>query len=119
MPRPGERETHSALAAAPFYRASDDVPTNWIEKPAQFVDLNAPILGANLRFPIADPRAYEGSSTESDVTQALSLINGHVERNIVRNSNSSIYGIMGKAKTKAMRPVRMDSFRNWRISCRR
>jgi hypothetical protein len=39
----------------------------------------------------------EGSTTESDVTQILSLINGHVEDHIIGKSNAGIYKDMDKA----------------------
>lgn len=41
----------------------------------------------------------EGQTTESDVTQILSLINGHVESNIIGNGSAVIYQNMEKAAT--------------------
>ncbi len=44
-------------------------------------------------------QVIEGSTKESDVTQILSLINGHVEDYIVGSSNAVIYQDMEKAAT--------------------
>jgi hypothetical protein len=41
----------------------------------------------------------EGSTTESDVTQILSLINGHVEDHVVGKSSAEIYRNMDKAES--------------------
>ena len=42
-------------------RLPEDVPADWDERPAQYVDLNAPVYNATrdrLYFPIIDPRGY-------------------------------------------------------------
>ncbi len=54
----------------------DDVPRDWQSKPAQFIDLNSPMIKPDLRspqnlalaqltFPIVDPRAMKGSAKNS------------------------------------------------------
>jgi len=46
--------------------AVDDVPDTWDDRPSQFVDLNAPLVGEGfVHFPIADPRAYTGARRSS------------------------------------------------------
>ena len=41
----------------------------------------------------------EGASSDSDVTQVLSLINGHVEKNIIGDSKAVIYKSINAATT--------------------
>lgn len=53
------------------YNPAEDVPANWIDHPESFCDLNEPVVedseGAlRLHFPIADPRAFRGSWSQSD-----------------------------------------------------
>jgi hypothetical protein len=43
------------------------------------------------KFGQSSREVIEGSSNESDVTQVLSLINGHVEKNIVNDSRALVY----------------------------
>ncbi len=43
------------------------------------------------KFGQSSREVIEGGSSESDVTQVLSLINGHVEKNIVNDSRAVIY----------------------------
>lgn len=54
--------------------AADTPPTDWDKKPAQYVDLNEPVIRANAAdpkgpprvfFPIIDPRAYSQNSSRS------------------------------------------------------
>lgn len=51
-------------AAAPVETAAD-LPADWLEQPARFVDLNAPriLSDGDLRFPVVDPRAMTGEAT--------------------------------------------------------
>lgn len=51
------------------------------------------------KFGQSSREVIEGSSTENDVTQVLSLMNGHVEKNIVSASNAVIYKVMDKQTT--------------------
>ena len=41
----------------------------------------------------------ENSSTDSDVTQILSILNGHVERHLISNGNSKIFQTIKAAKS--------------------
>jgi hypothetical protein len=43
------------------------------------------------KFGQSSREVIEGGSSESDVTQVLSLINGHVEKNIVNDSRAVVY----------------------------
>jgi hypothetical protein len=51
------------------------------------------------KFGQSSREVIEGSSAESDVTQVLSLINGHVERNIVGDSRAVVYQAIDAAAT--------------------
>ena len=51
------------------------------------------------KFGQSSREIIEGSSSDSDVTQVLSLINGHVEKNIVGDSKAVIYKAINAATT--------------------
>lgn len=51
------------------------------------------------KFGQSSREVIEGGSSESDVTQVLSLINGHVERNIVGDSRAVVYKAIDAAAT--------------------
>jgi hypothetical protein len=51
------------------------------------------------KFGQSSREVIEGSSSDSDVTQVLSLINGHVEKNIVGDSRAVIYKAIDAATT--------------------
>ncbi len=43
----------------------------------------------------------DAASTDSDVTQVLSILNGHVERNLGANGGAEVYKILADAKSDA------------------
>jgi hypothetical protein len=51
------------------------------------------------KFGQSSREVIEGASTDSDVTQVLSLINGHVEKNIVGDSKAMVYKAIDSATT--------------------
>lgn len=51
------------------------------------------------KFGQSSREVIEGASSESDVTQVLSLINGHVEKNIVNDSRAVVYKAIDAAAT--------------------
>ncbi|MDB6132211.1 MAG: hypothetical protein JWM59_454 [Verrucomicrobiales bacterium] len=51
------------------------------------------------KFGQSSREVIEGGSTDSDVTQVLSLINGHVEKNIIGDSKALIYKAINDAAT--------------------
>jgi hypothetical protein len=51
------------------------------------------------KFGQSSREVIEGSSSDSDVTQVLSLINGHVEKNIVGDSRAVVYKAIDAAPT--------------------
>ena len=51
------------------------------------------------KFGQSSREVIEGGSSESDVTQVLSLINGHVEKNIVSESRAVVYKAINDAAT--------------------
>jgi hypothetical protein len=51
------------------------------------------------KFGQSSREVIEGASSESDVTQVLSLVNGHVEKNIISESRSVIYKAIDAATT--------------------
>ncbi len=51
------------------------------------------------KFGQSSREVIEGGSSESDVTQVLSLINGHVEKNIVNESRAVVYKAIDAAAT--------------------
>lgn len=51
------------------------------------------------KFGQSSREIIEGSSADSDVTQVLSLINGHVERNIIGDSKAVVYKAIDAATT--------------------
>ena len=53
------------------------------------------------QFGQSSREVIQGGSTESDVTQVLSILNGHVERDLVNNGSAAIYKHMDKAKSPA------------------
>ncbi len=53
------------------------------------------------QFGQSSREVIQGASTESDVTQVLSILNGHVEREVVNNSGAVVYDNLGKAKSEA------------------
>ena len=42
-----------------------DIPSNWNRLPEQYVDLNAPVMGKELHFPIVDPRSLTADLSTS------------------------------------------------------
>ncbi|MGI9242502.1 MAG: Verru_Chthon cassette protein A [Verrucomicrobiales bacterium] len=62
---------------------AEDVPGDWIERPAQYVDLNEPVYNSTqdrLYFPIVDPRGY--------ATSAKGIQKGNIEGFSYSSSNS-------------------------------
>lgn len=59
----------------------------------------APLSHFLRKFGQSDRITIDGANTESDVTQALSLLNGHVERQIVNNAGSLIRTYLRKCAT--------------------
>lgn len=53
------------------------------------------------QFGQSSREVIQGASTDSDVTQVLSILNGHVEREVVNNSGAVVYDNLGKAKSEA------------------
>ena len=51
------------------------------------------------QFGQSNREVIENSSTDSDVTQVLSILNGHVERHITANGNAKVFRVMKKGKT--------------------
>ena len=51
------------------------------------------------KFGQSSREVIEGASTDSDVTQVLSLINGHVEKTIISNSKAIVYKAIEAAST--------------------
>lgn len=51
------------------------------------------------KFGQSSREVIEGSSADSDVTQVLSLINGHVEKNIIGDSKAVVYKAIDAATT--------------------
>ena len=53
------------------------------------------------QFGQSNREVIENSSTDSDVTQILSILNGHVERHLISNGNSKIFQtISQQSRTK-------------------
>jgi len=53
----------------PAAALTDEVPSNWSSRPAEFTDLNAPASsGGSLVFPILDPRAADGTNAVEGFT---------------------------------------------------
>ncbi|MEC7639151.1 MAG: DUF1549 domain-containing protein [Verrucomicrobiota bacterium] len=51
------------------------------------------------QFGQSNREVIENSSTDSDVTQILSILNGHVERHLISNGNSKIFQTIKSAKS--------------------
>ncbi len=51
------------------------------------------------KFGQSSREVIEGASTDSDVTQVLSLINGHVEKKIISDSNAVVYKAIDDASS--------------------
>ncbi|MFL2483097.1 MAG: DUF1549 domain-containing protein [Verrucomicrobiales bacterium] len=51
------------------------------------------------QFGQSNREVIENSSTDSDVTQILSILNGHVERHLISNGNSKIFQTIKAAKS--------------------
>jgi len=51
------------------------------------------------QFGQSNREVIENSSTDSDVTQVLSILNGHVERHITANGSAKVFRVMKKGKT--------------------
>ena len=51
------------------------------------------------QFGQSNREVIENSSTDSDVTQVLSILNGHVERHIAANGNAKVFRVIKKGKT--------------------
>ena len=83
------------------------MPGDWIERPAQYVDLNEPVYNSTqdrLYFPIIDPRGYS--------TAAKGIQKGNIEGFSYSSSNSlsrQIEGVVepgqGKEKQRLPMPV--------------
>ena len=59
----------------------------------------APVSHFLRKFGQSDRITIDGATTDTDVTQALTLLNGHVERQIVNNSSSIIRTYLRKCGT--------------------
>ena len=53
------------------------------------------------QFGQSSRETIDGANTESDVTQVLSILNGHVERQLVNNSGAVVFKNLDKAKSPA------------------
>ncbi len=53
------------------------------------------------QFGQSDREVIDNASTDSDVTQVLSILNGHVERNLTNNRSAHIYKVLAEAKSDA------------------
>ncbi|MFT4546891.1 MAG: hypothetical protein ACI8XO_000900 [Verrucomicrobiales bacterium] len=53
------------------------------------------------QFGQSSREVIQGASTESDVTQVLSILNGHVERNLVNDSGADVFKSLAEGKSDA------------------
>ena len=51
------------------------------------------------QFGQSNREVIENSSTDSNVTQVLSILNGHVERHITGNGSAKVFRVIKKGKT--------------------
>ena len=51
------------------------------------------------QFGQSNREVIENSSTDSDVTQVLSILNGHVERHITANGSAKVFRVIKKGKS--------------------
>ncbi len=68
---------------------------------ARASELQSPMPAGHFlrQFGQSSREVIEGASTESDVTQVLSILNGEVERNLVSNDGAYIFKQLEKGKT--------------------
>ena len=66
-------------------------------------ELSSPMPNGHFlrQFGQSNRDVIEAASKDSDVTQVLSILNGHVERNLTANSGAAVYKSAGGAKTDA------------------
>ena len=64
-------------------------------------ELSSPMPNGHFlrQFGQSDREVIENSSTDSDVTQVLSILNGHVEKNITSNSGAKLFKVVNAGKT--------------------
>jgi hypothetical protein len=98
----GQGKKGETMTMNPSMMAGGDAK-NAAADPAKWAGYNKDLLRAcELRSPTppdhflrkfgqSSREVIEGASTDSDVTQVLSLINGHVEKNIVGDSKAVVY----------------------------
>ncbi len=98
----GKGKKDESMMMSPSMMAGGDAKTPAAD-PAKWAGYNKQLLRASeLRSPTppdhflrkfgqSSREVIEGASTDSDVTQVLSLINGHVEKNIVGDSKAVVY----------------------------
>ena len=59
------------------------------------------------QFGQSDRQVIENASTDSDVTQVLSILNGHVEKNLTSNGGADVYRVIKEGKTDEEKIERM------------
>jgi len=66
-------------------------------------ELSSPMPNGHFlrQFGQSDREVIENSSTDSDVTQVLSILNGHVEKHITSNSGAKVFKVVNAGKTDA------------------
>jgi hypothetical protein len=106
----GNGKKNESMMMSPSMVAGGDAKTPAAD-PAKWAGYNKQLLRASeLRSPTppdhflrkfgqSSREVIEGASTDSDVTQVLSLINGHVEKNIVGDSKAVVYKAIDAATT--------------------
>lgn len=62
-------------------------------------ELSSPMPNGHFlrQFGQSNREVIEGASTDSDVTQVLSILNGHAEKNLTSNSGAAVYKALGGA----------------------
>jgi len=66
-------------------------------------ELSSPMRAGHFlrQFGQSSREVIEGASKESDVTQVLSILNGHVEKELISNSGAQVYKDLAAAKSPA------------------
>ena len=64
-------------------------------------ELSSPMPNGHFlrQFGQSDREVIENSSTDSDVTQVLSILNGHVEKQITSNRSSKVFKVINEGRT--------------------
>ncbi|MFP6874988.1 MAG: DUF1549 domain-containing protein [Verrucomicrobiales bacterium] len=64
-------------------------------------ELSSPMPNGHFlrQFGQSDREVIENSSTDSDVTQVLSILNGHVEKHITSNSGAKVFKVINAGKS--------------------